>query len=122
MKTFKIIVLIAVALTSALTVSAKKKESKTVVFDVTLDCGSCKAKIEKNIPYEKGVKKLAVDMEAQTVTITYKDDKTTEVNLKKAIEKLEIPVKGIEVCTAKKDGKKACAEKKDCTKKCTEKK
>lgn len=122
MKTFKIIVLIAVVLTSALTVSAKKKGETTVVFNVTLHCGSCKAKVEKNIPYEKGVKKLVADLEAQTVTITYKDGKTTEENLKKALEKLEIPVKGIKKCAVKKDTKKDCSEKKDCKKDCTEKK
>lgn len=113
MKTFKIILLMAVVLATTLSVSAKKKGEKTVVFNVTLHCGSCKAKVDKNIPYEKGVKKMVSDLEAQTVSITYKDDKTTEENLKKALEKLDIPVKGIKKCTDKKE----CTDEKDSKKK-----
>ena len=59
-------------------------------------CKIRNAKVEKNIPYEKGVKDLKVDMKTQTITVTFREDKNTTENLQKAIEKLNIEVKGIE--------------------------
>jgi copper chaperone CopZ len=67
---------------------AKKKNSETVTFAVNVHCDNCKAKIEKNISWEKGVKDLTVDLEKKAVTIVYNPQKTTEEKLKKAIEKL----------------------------------
>ena len=66
-----------------------------MVYKATLHCESCKARLEKNIPYEKGVKDLKVDMKAQTVTVTFREDKNTQENIQKAIEKLKIPVNGV---------------------------
>ncbi|MDR3351184.1 MAG: heavy-metal-associated domain-containing protein, partial [Prevotellaceae bacterium] len=48
----------------------------------------CKAKIEKNISWEKGVKDLTVNLEKKTVAITYDPQKSTAEKLKEAIEKL----------------------------------
>lgn len=94
MKVFKMILVLAVVFTAALSVEAQKKGEKTVVFNADLHCGSCKSKVEKNIPYEKGVKDLKVDMKAKTVTITFREDKNTVEQLRKAIEKLHIEVTG----------------------------
>ena len=66
----------------------KKNKSEVVTFNVSMDCHGCQQKIEKNIPWEKGVKDLKVDLEAKTVKITYDPKKTTEDKLKEAIEKL----------------------------------
>ncbi len=70
--------------------SAQSTEKKlaTVVFDVEIDCGNCKAKIEKNLPFEKGVKEFEVSLENKTVQVKYRPDKTNEENLRQAIEKL----------------------------------
>jgi len=73
---------------------ADKHEKKTVVFKVNMHCSSCKAKVEKNLPFEKGVRDLKVDMKTQTVKIVYKADKNTEKNLIKAIEKCGVKVLG----------------------------
>ena len=62
MKTVRLIFMMAVMLMFALNVNAEKKNEKTVVFNANLHCASCKAKIEKNIPFEKGVKDLKIDM------------------------------------------------------------
>ena len=64
------------------------KKSDTVVFKVEMDCMGCAGKIEKNIPFEKGVKDLKVDFKAQKVSITYKTKATNKENLNKAIKKL----------------------------------
>lgn len=95
MKTLKTL-LICAALIAGVSVSAqqpaktqdKKAKTETVTFDVSLHCHNCQAKIEKNIPWEKGVKELQVDLENKQVTITYDPKKTNEDTLKKAIEEL----------------------------------
>ncbi len=105
MKTVRLIFMMAVMLMFALNVNAEKKNEKTVVFNANLHCASCKAKIEKNIPFEKGVKDLKIDMEKQTITVTFREDKNNVENLQKAIEKLNVQV--ISFKTAEKDGKGA---------------
>ncbi len=55
-------------------------------------CMSCKAKIEKNIPFEKGVKDLKVNQSEQEVTIQYRTDKTTEETLIKALKNLGVKI------------------------------
>lgn len=80
----------------AVNANAEKKGEKTVVFQANLHCVSCKNKVEKNIPFEKGVKDLKVDMDKQTITVTFREDKNSVENLQKAIEKLHIEVKGVD--------------------------
>lgn len=117
MKVIRLILIMTVMLSAALSVSAQKKNEKTVVFDANLHCESCKAKVEKNLPFEKGVKDLKVDMKKQTITVTFREDKNTTENLQKAIEKLNIEVKGIEgnstspKVKAGEKGEKSCCEK-----------
>lgn len=113
MKTLRFLLMLTAMLSLALVVNAEKKGDKTVVYKANLHCESCKAKVEKNIAYEKGVKDLKVDMKEQTITVTFREDKNTTEGIQKAIEKLSIPVSGI----AGKEQKK-CEEKcaSDCCK------
>lgn len=131
MKTLKFIVMIVVMLATVGSVNAQKKGLKTVVFKADVHCVNCKTKVEKNIPYEKGVKDLKVDMDKQTVTITFREDKNSVENLRKAIEKLDVAVKSVcsgadgQACQQAKNG--ACCgqekqEGKKCGKSCCEKK
>ena len=83
MKVVRLVLIMVVVLSAAMSVNAQKKNEKTVIFNANLHCESCKAKVEKNIPYE-------------TITVTFREDKNTTENLQKAIEKLNIEVKGIE--------------------------
>ena len=95
MKKIRFILMLAI-LVIAVNANAEKKGEKTVVFKANLHCISCKNKVEKNIPFEKGVKDLKIDMDKQTITIIFREDKNNVENLQKAIEKLHIEVKGIE--------------------------
>lgn len=61
---------------------------KEVTYTCTIDCSSCKDKIMKNIPYEKGVKKVEVDIEKQLVIVSFREDKNSTEGIKKAIDKL----------------------------------
>ena len=69
--------------------SAQKKKTESVCFNVNMSCDRCKARIEKIIPFEKGVKDLTVNLENKTVKIAYDPKKTDETKLQKAIEKLD---------------------------------
>ena len=82
-----------------------KKKIETVKYWVSMDCENCKAKVEKNIAFEKGVKDLKVDLRTKTVVITYKPKKTKPEKLEKAIKKLGFKTEII-VPEQKKEGKK----------------
>ena len=72
-----------------------KAEIKEVTFKVHLHCASCVKKLNENLSYEKGVKDLHICMDDQIVAVKYDASKTNEETLKKAIEKLGVPVAGI---------------------------
>ncbi|MFH0761225.1 MAG: heavy-metal-associated domain-containing protein [Bacteroidota bacterium] len=92
-KTLVIIMMCQFAFAGASTVMAQDKKAKkdnvqTMKCWVSMSCENCKAKVEKNIPYEKGVKGLDVDLPTKIVTIKYRPDKTSPAKLEKAIQKL----------------------------------
>lgn len=78
--------------TAAFAQKQEMKKIETVVFNVEMDCQGCAKKIEKSMPFEKGVKDLQVDFDNQKVTLKYKTKSTTKEALKKAIEKLHFKV------------------------------
>ncbi len=66
----------------------KKAELKEVTYTCSVDCHACKEKIMKNIPYEKGVKKVVVDLDKKLVTVAFREDKNSTENIEKALENL----------------------------------
>lgn len=89
MKVVRLVLIMVVVLSAAMSVNAQKKNEKTVIFNANLHCESCKAKVEKNIPYEKGVKDLKVDMKTQTITVTFREDKNTTEKLAESHREIE---------------------------------
>lgn len=69
----------------------KKKETKTVTLSANIHCKNCKAKVENNIAFEKGVLGLKVSVEDKTVVITYDPSKTDLEKLLAAMKKLGYP-------------------------------
>ncbi|MDR0612757.1 MAG: heavy-metal-associated domain-containing protein [Dysgonamonadaceae bacterium] len=67
----------------------KKKKTAEVTFVVNMVCDNCKAKIERHLAWEKGVKDLKVDLDKKTVKVKYDTSKTDEDTLKKFLETLE---------------------------------
>jgi copper chaperone CopZ len=65
-----------------------KKGTVDITFSVNLHCDHCKKKIESNIPFEKGVTDLKVNLADKQVYIKYDAQKTDKEKLQKAIEKL----------------------------------
>ena len=91
MKTKKILfVILAVMVTVIHSATAQKKvsTSKTVVLSVMMHSDHCKRRIEKYIPFEKGVKDLVVKLENNTVIVVYDSTKTTVKEVIAAFNKI----------------------------------
>ena len=63
-----------------------KKEVKTIEFKVKGNCDQCKKRIE-NAAYIKGVKSTLWDETKQTLTVVYRADKVTEMQIHEAVAK-----------------------------------
>jgi periplasmic mercuric ion binding protein len=57
-------------------------------FKVLGNCGMCTARIEKAAKSVSGVTSAKYDLEAQTIKVNYKTDKTTQEAIEKAIAKV----------------------------------
>ncbi|MFR1243087.1 MAG: heavy-metal-associated domain-containing protein [Butyricimonas faecihominis] len=128
MKTMKILFTLVVFVMMGLTVSAQAKKDTTVIFKVGIHCPSCKAKLDKDMPFEKGIKDYKLNMKDSTVLISFRTDKNSVEALRAAIERHDVKVVGM----CDKDGKlmkcgkahKCCKEgnKEACKGSCGEKK
>ena len=83
-----LLLMMVVSMTAVAQDVKNEKGKESVLFDVTLHCESCKKKMERNIPYEKGVTDMKVNLDDKTVWVEYKADKTNVEKLQKAIEKM----------------------------------
>ena len=91
MKRLIIFLMAVLPMAFVLTTAQAKTNKQKVVFHVDLHCQDCCDKIMKNIAFEKGVKDLEFDLEAQTVTVTYDANKTDVPTLQKAFAKIGKP-------------------------------
>jgi copper chaperone CopZ len=66
----------------------KKKNYEEVQIQTSAVCGMCEERIEGNIAYEKGVKKVELNNDTKIVTIGYDPRKTSPDNLRTAISKI----------------------------------
>lgn len=92
MKLF-ILFLLSCCIVTPMHAQNKKNEKVTVILSVAMDCQSCVKKIEKNIPFEKGVTDMKVDFEKQEVMLEYNSSKTDLKKLITAFEKLKVVAK-----------------------------
>lgn len=93
--------------TSDATAQNKKsaKEIKEVTFLTNLDCENCAKKIQGQLPFEKGIKDMKVDVDKRTVWVQYQAEKTDTGKLQKAIEKIGYTAEVIEPEEAKESEK-----------------
>ena len=85
------VLLVAGTATAALAQDKKQKKQadlKEVTFVTTIDCKNCVKKVEANLPYEKGIKDMKVNLDDRTVWIKYDATKTDKEKLAAAIVKL----------------------------------
>ena len=76
--------LMALTLTGTTLLAADDKEVKIKTSAV---CGMCKARIERSLAFEKGVKEATLDVDTKVVTIKYNAAKTDVAKLKANITK-----------------------------------
>ncbi|MDR0620149.1 MAG: heavy-metal-associated domain-containing protein [Bacteroidales bacterium] len=72
---------------TTLTAAAAETKNKEVTFYVNVHCHTCLKRIDKNVPFIKGVINYKASLENKSLKITYNPDKTNEETLKKEIEK-----------------------------------
>ena len=84
----KKLVLFFAIMIMALTVAGKDIKTLVLTTNPQMHCENCENKIKNNIRCEKGVKSIETDSAAQTVTIVYDADKTTEDAIIQAFAKI----------------------------------
>ena len=62
-------------------------KDKEVKIKTSAICSMCKARIERNLAFEKGVKEATLDVKSKVVTIKYNPGKTDVAKLKANISK-----------------------------------
>ncbi|MBR1564360.1 MAG: heavy-metal-associated domain-containing protein [Paludibacteraceae bacterium] len=91
-------ILILALLCGIVLVYAKpKSERAKAVFHVEITCDNCVKNIQNNIVWEKGLKDMQIDKQAETVTLTWDPQKTDTTTLKQAFEKIHKPVQRIDM-------------------------
>ena len=85
---FALMVILSATISAQMKNKTGQKKTVEITFSVGMHCQSCKDRIEKNIPMEKGVKDLKVDLDKKEVTVVYNPVKTTVEKLKKAFQDL----------------------------------
>lgn len=67
--------------------AASDDKEKEVKIKTSAICGMCKARIERNLAFEKGVKEADLDVKTKVVTVKYNPAKTDVAKLKANISK-----------------------------------
>ncbi len=97
MKTVRFILALMLFAGIGFTASAQSKNgAETVTFKTDITCHNCVNKINKNIPFEKGVKDVKADLDTKEVTVTYDVKKTDKDKLVKAFEKIAVKAEEVE--------------------------
>ena len=94
----------------AMGAQAKVVKTLVVTTQPQMHCDGCETKIKGNLRFEKGVKSIETNVEAQRVTITYDADKTKPETLINAFGKFGY--KATEVKEEEKQPEKAPEKKK----------
>ncbi|MCI7309836.1 MAG: heavy-metal-associated domain-containing protein [Prevotella sp.] len=89
------------------------KDIRTATFTTLpqMHCNSCETKIKSNIRFEKGVKRIATDVEKQRVVITYDADKTTIEKLIQGFAKIDYKAELVETGSVEKGKDKSSKRK-----------
>lgn len=83
----KIMIFMIVSL-FAITSFAQKTENDTIVIQTSAKCGKCKARLERELMFEKGVISVSLDNTTKKLSVVYKADKTNPEKIKLAVTKI----------------------------------
>lgn len=87
--------IISILMINSAKAQEKKKNYEEVQIQTSAVCGMCEERIEGNIAYEKGVKKVEMDNETKIVTVGYDPRKTDTDKIRTAISNLGYDADGI---------------------------
>jgi copper chaperone CopZ len=83
MKSISIMILLVI---TAFKMSAQEKSAE-VKIKTSAVCEMCKETLEKNLAFEKGIKKSVLDVDSKVITVTYNPQKTSPAAIRNAIAK-----------------------------------
>ena len=86
MKTLKTI--LAIAMLGIFSEKTFASQDTTITIKTSAQCESCKKRIENNMAFAKGVKKVSLDVDTKVLTLTYDKKKTSTEKLKKSVAKI----------------------------------
>ncbi len=113
MKNLKIMlcVVVAVIILPAAASAQEKKKTDTVEIQTSAICGMCKERIEGDLAFERGVRKVDLNNETKIVTIEFNTRRTDKEKLKKAISKIGYDADDILADQKAHDRLPACCQK-----------
>ncbi len=114
--TFTTLTFATMALSPAPAPAEKGKKTETVRIQSSTICDMCEKTIEENMIYEKGVKKVEVDLTTASVSITFDPRKTDPAALRTALTKLGYSADGVAADPAAFAKLPACCQKEGCGK------
>ena len=85
MKRLKLLALLTIAVSTLASAQAKKGAQTVTIKTPTVQCESCKKRIETYMSREDGVTKVVVDYKRKTTKVTYLTERTNIENIKTAI-------------------------------------
>ncbi|HVI47369.1 MAG TPA: heavy metal-associated domain-containing protein [Chitinophaga sp.] len=86
MRILKLLTLLLLAVTGVAMAQQKKKTLLTAKISTpTVQCESCKKRIERYMSQEEGVEKVTVDFKKHVTTVKYWEDRTNIENIKTGI-------------------------------------
>ncbi|CAN5494288.1 hypothetical protein BH11BAC2_BH11BAC2_16900 [soil metagenome] len=104
-------ILVAMICVFLLAFSSVKAQSDTLKVHTSAECGTCKSTIEKNLNFEKGVKRATLNVDDKIVTIIYNPEKTTPAQLRKAISDIGYDADSIPANPKAYQNLKSCCKK-----------
>ncbi|MCU0369833.1 MAG: cation transporter [Bacteroidales bacterium] len=105
------IMMMAMFLINPVSAQEKKKNYEEVQIQTSAVCGDCEQRIESNIAYEKGVKKVELDDSTKIVTIGFDPRKTDAGKLRTAISKIGYDADDVAADKEAHDKLPACCQK-----------
>lgn len=76
-------IIMSVTATSAM--GQKNSKNDTVRIKTSIQCEMCEERIMENLPFEKGVKDIRIDIKSKMVTVVFRNDKTDAHALRESI-------------------------------------
>jgi len=85
MKNFKLFLIATMAVLLSSNLTAQNPKTAILEIKTSARCGMCKATLEKALSLEKGVVNSNLDLETKVLKVTYKPEKITPENIRKAV-------------------------------------